>query len=200
MSPYHHGNLRAELLERAWEVVDRDGLDGLSLRGLSRDIGVSHGASARHFRDRQSLLDALARMGFERLNRALSETAGTASFAERLRAAGHAYVAFAVAHPRILDLMYDAKHHPSASAELVELSHTAMRDLVAMITAAQEAGEARPGDPRQLALIVFANVHGVATLATGDLLDGVPWPEAAALTIDFAWQGIAAVSARATGG
>ncbi|MBB2948532.1 AcrR family transcriptional regulator [Actinoplanes lutulentus] len=191
MSPYHHGNLRAELLERAWEVVDRDGLDGLSLRGLSRDIGVSHGASARHFKDRQTLLDALARAGFTRLNAAIS-TAEAGSFADRLRAAGRAYVSFAVAHPRILDLMYDAKHHPDASAELVDLSHTSMQELIAMISAAQEAGEARAGDAKQLALIVFANVHGVATLATDDLLDGVPWEEAAALTIDFAWRGIAA--------
>ncbi|BBH69442.1 TetR family transcriptional regulator [Actinoplanes sp. OR16] len=186
--PYHHGNLRAEILERAWEVVDRDGLDGLSLRGLSRDIGVSHGASARHFRDRQSLLDALARTGFERLNAALTGFSGT--FESQLRAAGQAYVAFAVDHPRILDLMYDAKHHPDASPELVELSHVAMADLVTMIGAAQRAGEARDGDPQELALIVFANVHGVATLATDDLLDGVPWEKAAAAVIDFAWRGI----------
>jgi AcrR family transcriptional regulator len=188
--PYHHGNLRAEILERAWEVVDRDGLDGLSLRGLSRDIGVSHGASARHFRDRQALLDALARAGFERLNRELTGFGGT--FETQLRAAGHAYVKFAVEHPRILDLMYDAKHHPDASAELLQLSHVSLRELVTMIAAAQTAGEARAGDPKELAMIVFANVHGVATLATDDLLDGAPWESAAAAVINFAWQGISA--------
>ena len=50
--------------QRAWEVVDAEGVDALSLRQLARDIGVSHGASARHFRDRQALLDALAVEGF----------------------------------------------------------------------------------------------------------------------------------------
>ena len=28
---YHHGNLRAALLARGWEVVDREGVDALSL-------------------------------------------------------------------------------------------------------------------------------------------------------------------------
>ena len=61
---YHHGNLRAALIEQAWGLVDSDGAEALSLRQLARDIGVSHGASARHFRDKQALLDALAVEGF----------------------------------------------------------------------------------------------------------------------------------------
>ena len=70
---YHHGNLRSALLERAWDVVDADGADALSLRQLARDTGVSHGASARHFRDKQALLDALAIEGFTRLNASLAD-------------------------------------------------------------------------------------------------------------------------------
>jgi hypothetical protein len=65
-----------------------------------------------------------------------------------------------------------------------------MHTLVEAITAAQAADEVRAGDPQQLALIVFANLHGIATLATDDLLDGVPWQDAAASSIDFTWHGI----------
>ncbi|HEX5811400.1 MAG TPA: WHG domain-containing protein [Pseudonocardia sp.] len=191
--PYHHGNLRAELLEHAWKVVERDGVDGLSLRGISREIGVSHSASGRHFRDRQQLLDALARMGFHRLNQAIAAaTAPTATVEERLRASGRSYVEFAVAHARVLDLMYAQKRHPDASEELRSLSEESMSLLVETITGAQAEGIVRAGDPHELAVVVFASVHGVATLATDDLLDDVPWERAAESTIDFAWRGIAA--------
>ncbi len=133
---YHHGNLRSELLTRAWERRRHDGVDDLSLRQLARDSGVSHGASSRHFRDKQALLDALAVEGFRRLNTSLADAASTAgTYAERFRAIGDAYVAFAVAHPAILGVMYSAKHHPDASSELVELSHLGMRALVALVEA-----------------------------------------------------------------
>lgn len=191
--PYHHGNLRAELLEHAWTVVERDGVDGLSLRGISREIGVSHSASGRHFRDRHQLLDALARMGFHRLNQAIAAaTTPTATVEERLRASGRSYVEFAVAHARVLDLMYAQKRHPDASEELRSLSEESMSLLVETITGAQAEGIVRAGDPHELAVVVFASVHGVATLATDDLLDDVPWERAAESTIDFAWRGIAA--------
>ena len=195
--PYHHGNLRAELLEHAWKVVERDGVDGLSLRGISREIGVSHSASGRHFRDRHQLLDALARMGFHRLNQAIAAaTAPTATVEERLRASGRSYVEFAVAHARVLDLMYAQKRHPDASEELRSLSEESMSLLVETITGAQAEGIVRAGDPHELAVVVFASVHGVATLATDDLLDDVPWERAAESTIDFAWRGIAAPDLR----
>jgi AcrR family transcriptional regulator len=182
---YHHGNLRHALLARAWETIDHDGLDALSLRQLARDAGVSHGASARHFADRTALLDAIAVTGFERMNEALAAAvAGKTSFAERLRAAGLAYIGFAVEHPAILQLMYKAKHHPEASSDLVELSRASMAVVVALVAEAQASGEIVPGEVERQSLVVFAAVHGVAALATDDLLDGVEWRDAAEATID----------------
>ncbi|MFC9560043.1 TetR/AcrR family transcriptional regulator [Agromyces sp. NPDC056965] len=182
---YHHGNLRQELLERAWATIDGDGLEALSLRQLARDVGVSHGASARHFADRTALLDAIAVAGFTRMNETLAAAvAGETTFAGQLRAAGLAYIGFAVEHPAILDLMYKAKHHPDASPELVRLSRSSMAVVIELVGEAQARGEVRPGDVERQSLVVFAAVHGVAALATDDLLDGVPWRDAAEATID----------------
>jgi hypothetical protein len=47
-----------------------------------------------------------------------------------------------------------------------------------------------PDRPERLALVVFASVHGVAALATGDLLDGVTVEEATAATVDVLLQAI----------
>ena len=69
--PYHHGNLRTELLSCAERALSEGGLAQLSLRDLARQAGVSHAAPRRHFADKQALLDALAQDGFERLGREL---------------------------------------------------------------------------------------------------------------------------------
>src|SRR5258705_8258338 len=96
--PYHHGNLRRALLEQAERTLRERGVQALSLRELAREVGVSHGAPRRHFPDRQSLLDALAQAGFERLGAELREAVAAAGeeFEPRLRAIAAAYIRFAI--------------------------------------------------------------------------------------------------------
>src|SRR3954451_19461203 len=85
---YHHGNLRSELLEAAERTLATRGAGELSLRELARELGVSHAAPRRHFRDKQALLDALAENGFERLGRSLDRAMARAGsgFPDRLAA------------------------------------------------------------------------------------------------------------------
>ena len=85
--------------------------------------------------------------------------------------------------------MYTAKHHPEASPALLELSPLGMRALVALLEGGQASGEVGPGSAEEHALVAFAAIHGVATLATDDLLNGVPWQEAAHATVSFVWRG-----------
>lgn len=108
--PFHHGNLRAVLLEQAEVMLRERGVDALSLRELARQAGVSHGAPRSHFIDRRALLDALAQQGFERLTdnlRSALRTEGTLE--KRARLVGRAYVDFAVQEAALMDLMFAAK-------------------------------------------------------------------------------------------
>lgn len=189
--PYHHGNLRAALLERAETVLAESGADGLSLRALARDLGVSHAAPSRHFRDRQALLDALAVSGFTRLNERLRGAAeGPGPVPARLAALGRAYVEFAVAHAPLLDLMFSAKHAEDSSAELRELGHRSLHTTAELIARAQAEGLVRPGDPARLAQVAFSTVHGLAVLAVGALLDETPLAEATDLALDVLLTGL----------
>src|SRR5881275_3059021 len=124
--PYHHGNLRAVLLEEAERIVRERGAQELSLRELARAVGVSHGAPRRHFPDRQALLDALARAGFERLGaelRAAVAGAGDA-FGPRLRAIAAAYIRFATEDAALLELMFAGKHREGAE-DLLDVAERA---------------------------------------------------------------------------
>ena len=111
---YHHGNLREALLERAAEVIAERGVEGLSLRGLARDLGVSHAAPRSHFADRRALLCELARVGFEQSVEAMhagADAAGPNPVA-RYRALGRAYVQFARDYPSY----FRAINHPEVQA------------------------------------------------------------------------------------
>lgn len=176
---YHHGDLRAAVLRRAEETLRESGADGLSLRQLARDIGVSHGAPSRHFRDKQALLDALAADGFDRLGSALGKAGAEASgFDVRLRSLARAYLRFAIENPVLLGLMFTRKH--SAGPEIAEAVVRAFEVPYALIVEAQRRGEVVPGDPQRIGMAAMAAIQGLATFvgsgflgeeATDELLD-----------------------------
>jgi fatty acid/phospholipid biosynthesis enzyme len=88
--------------------------------------------------------------------------------------------------------MYTVKHEADASDALVEAGRGSMRAAVAVVAEAQAAAAVQPGDPERLALVAFASVHGVATLATGDMLAGISVEEETDATVDVLLRAIAA--------
>ncbi|MCC9307264.1 TetR/AcrR family transcriptional regulator [Kitasatospora sp. RB6PN24] len=188
---YHHGNLRAALLERAEAVLTESGLTSLTLRGLARDLGVSHSAPTRHFRDRQAVIDALVTGGFTELNQRMRQAAaGPGTVQQRLAALGRAYLGFAVERGALLELMFTTKHSDGSSQELRELGEGSLVIAAELIAQGQSTGAVRPGSPVQLAQVAFATMHGLAALAAGGLLDDTPLDEAAALATDVLLAGL----------
>jgi AcrR family transcriptional regulator len=168
---YHHGNLRAALLEAAERSLAAGG--EVSLRELARQVGVSHAAPRRHFADKQALLDALAQDGFERLGAELNAALKVAgpSFDERLLALGRTYVRFAAAHAALLELMFAGKHREGVPPGVGEAAARALTAPLAVIVAGQAAGEVVGGDPQRVGSVVFALLQGLAALFTGGMVD-----------------------------
>jgi AcrR family transcriptional regulator len=175
---YHHGNLREALLRRAEEVLAESGASELSLRGIARDVGVSHGAPRRHFADKQALLDALAEDGFGRLAAVLDASAGDGGrpFVDRLAAMADAYVRFAVEHAALLDLMFAGKHRPGVADSLLVASARAFEAPFALVVAGQASGDVVPGEVERVATSAWAAIHGLASMANAGLLDAEALP------------------------
>jgi AcrR family transcriptional regulator len=176
LRPYHHGNLRQALLQAAEAALEARGASALSLRELSREVGVSHTSPRRHFADKQALLDALAQTGFQRLDASLaraSEGRGRNS-AARFTNLAQVYVEFALKHPALWALMFEAKHRPGAPRELLAASDAAFSHGPALIKAGQAAGEIVAGDPARLSLTLSAALQGLVTISTEGKFKGVP--------------------------
>lgn len=169
--PYHHGNLRGALLAQAEQTLREQGLEGLSLRELARQTGVSHGAPRRHFADRQALLDALAESGFARLGaqlRGAAESAGE-GYEARLRATATAYVRFAISDAALLELMFAGKQREQAGA-LHQAADRAFSVILELIDEGQTNAALEPGDPEHIGLLLFATMQGLAALVTAGIV------------------------------
>ncbi len=165
---YHHGSLRKDLIQRAAEVIASDGIEKLSLRALARDLGVSHSAPARHFKDKTSLIKALAKESFGVLIAELdaaTERAGSNPMA-RYNAIGKALVHFALARPAYFRAMTHPDVRDRSDKELVDMHAAYMSRLLDAARAAQAAGWLPGKTPEFAVLYSTAAANGISQLLT----------------------------------
>jgi AcrR family transcriptional regulator len=167
---YHHGNLKASLIEAGLLALANTESDELSLRQLAKEVGVSANAAYRHFEDKDALLSAMATEGFRRFTLAQrGAVAGLPDAEERLKASGRAYVAFAQAHPALYRLMFQRL---SCAATHPELAMTAIDGMSVLLEAASSLLQAPPDDERVrvAAAALWSLAHGLSALAQGGQL------------------------------
>lgn len=164
--PYHHGNLRAALLDASLDVLRQEGLGALTVRGVARRVGVSHTAAYRHFTDKTALLAAIAEQGFARLRNEMAAARATVAGAElQFVACGVAYVRFAMANADHFRVMFGGWNQDrSAHPQLRAAADGAFEVLLGLVQAGQASGVLRRDDPQVMALAAWASVHGLATL------------------------------------
>lgn len=165
--PYHHGDLKAALLEAAAALLDEGGVAAVSLREAARRVGVTPAATYRHFADKEALLAALATQGFEAFSKAMQQAVRKAP--EPFAAMGVAYVRFAVRHPGMFRLMFgpavaDRSRSPELQAAIAKSTQVFDQGLKMRGDAAGDAGLA--------ALRAWALMHGLAMLSLDGMLPG----------------------------
>jgi AcrR family transcriptional regulator len=177
-------------------VLERDGLDGLTLRAVAREAGVSHAAPYHHFASRDELVEALAEAGFGELRAYVVHHLETTRYepAAMLQEAAVGYVLFAVERPDLYRLMFGAAlQGRDPTAALVAASGAAY-DLIHSGIAAAFAG--RAADPERVALLArtcWSIAHGVATLTIDGQLGPGDRHEVAARTraiTGVLWEGL----------
>jgi len=174
---YHHGDLERALVDAAVRVIQTDGVQALTLRGVGARLGVSRTALYRHFASKEALLARVAAEGFRRFHAALSEAVARAKAdaADPMPAMAAAYAQFARAHPSHYQTMFsgaltDAERYP----ELQQCGEAAFTVLVEAIRSGQTRRRIRKGNPVELAEIIWAMSHGIATLGMARQLTTAP--------------------------
>lgn len=177
--------LREQLLDAASELVLEHGTAAnLSIRQVTKRAGVSPMALYLHFESLADLVEALVEHGFTRFRTALHDAVGaveTDDAEARMRAMGLAYLRFAREEPAIYSVIFgpehDRQHDEGIGEDHANVGMEAFDDLVGAITDCQEAGKARAGDARALAIGVWSTMHGFATLCEVHDQPKMPWPD-----------------------
>lgn len=161
---YHHGSLRAAMLDSTLELIDEGGLHSVSLRAIARRLGVSDAALYHHFPTKEALVAALAADAYRTLHAVVEDAAASAGpdpF-DRLDAAMRAYVRFGLGNRGRYRVLFG--EHALALAGYAETAaagraaYTFFSDRVA--GCASRAGR----DPIDTTRAGWALLHGLVTL------------------------------------
>jgi AcrR family transcriptional regulator len=162
--PYHHGDLRAALIEAALSLVEEHGVKGLALSDAARQAGVSVAAPYRHFKDKEALLAEIAAEGFVLFRDALARAAqnNLNDKVQRLVEMGVAYVDFALEHRSHFKVMWESGIPKGKYPEMGKVGDEAYLLLEKAVI--DLLPEAPSGRQQALVAASWSIVHGYASL------------------------------------
>ena len=189
--PYHHGDLREQLLNAGEQALGEMAVEQVSLREIARRVGVSHAAPKHHFPSLGHLLGEIAARGYKRFVTALDEAADGSpdqSAEARMLAMGRAYLRFAEENSAAYQLMFGQREPMVMTPNLIEASYAAWSQLVDGVTAI-----VGPTRAEAAALHVWSSVHGLSTLKqAGRLPPDLPWHNIGELKLRKMMEGLSA--------
>lgn len=158
----HHGSLREALIGAALELVAESTVDDVTLRAVARRAGVSASASYHHFADKDALLAAVARDGFDALARVQVEVLRRRGSArKKLEEMVRQYVLFAMAHQTHYQLMFKTLPAEVGGAEGEALREAALASFGRLVDAIRKANPALSDDEAGgKAMLAWALAHG----------------------------------------
>lgn len=169
---YHHGNLREQILQIAFELLDTEGVDAVGIRKIARVLGVAHSAPANHFKTKQALLMSLATESFSHLVSIIEKQTTTDS--DSLKGAIHSFsnaiLEFGLNYPNRYKLLWRREYKGEQTDELT----LAMDRIYAQLTSIlSEHAKSKAIDVESQAIALWSLVHGYVLLhLDGNLTEG----------------------------
>ena len=162
---YHHGDLRAQLIEATRVLVEEKGPEHFSVSEACRVAGVSTAAPYKHFKNKDEMLQEVAAEGmmrqFEQMMEELApHERGTLP---RIVALGRVYVRFAQAEPGVFRLMFGWARDHDDNEKLESLGSNTF-ELVQQEVAWCRKSPVIEDVDRQRAFLLWSFVHGLSFL------------------------------------
>jgi AcrR family transcriptional regulator len=166
---YHHGDLKAALVAAGIEILENEGLSGLSLRAIAARVGVSHTAPKNHFGSLKGLLTAIGTEGFRRHATSMRKGLSKASSREeRLHAALRGYASFAQSHPALFQMMFSPLYCDFKDETLLAEARQSYAVLEEISTDLEWDKGAEPRGQLRTEMMLWSMAHGYAMLRISD--------------------------------
>ncbi len=191
---YHHGTLKEALIAKGLQLLNKEGVDGFSLRKVAVLCGVSHAAPYKHFQGKEELIAAIVEEVTASFRAALLQSLGQTGDQPlaQIREMGRQYVQFMVENPEYLKFLF-LNHHfnpiridPSGFIIHENSTFTIFKDCATKYL--QSLGGLAPVID---IMLLWSTVHGLAVLfANHSLETTTDYHEVVSQTIDRLLQGV----------
>ncbi|MEM9950112.1 MAG: TetR/AcrR family transcriptional regulator [Chloroflexota bacterium] len=175
-----HDNLSEACVLEAFRIIESDGVDNLSLRAVSRRLGVSHQAPYKHFESRDHILAEVVRRTFDRFAKYLEQHPTTDDPHADMRTLGEGYLQYAIENPAHYRLMFGtvlppANKHPS-------MMKSAQKPFLMLTDCVERVWQMHGVSPNpkavQLdALFIWSSMHGMASIMQTTVMDTLKLPQ-----------------------
>lgn len=167
--PYHHGNLRNQLIEAGIELINEAGLKGFSLRKVAAKCNVSHTAPYSHFKDIDALIYAMGEHVTEQfMDKLHSSIEGREDSIEAVSLLGQSYIDFFIKNPQYFLFIF---YHSGITIDLDKESSNDYPPFALFRTTAYKMFRRLnlPEEEYSNKLVaLWSMVHGVASLLTNN--------------------------------
>jgi len=188
-------SFRSELCRVATRRFAEAGYDGVTLRGLAAELGVSPMTPYRYFANKEAIFEAVRLAAFDRFGDYTSSTREASDALpplEQLRAMGRGYVEFALTEPHAYRIMFEIDHLAEADDAFVEERRARCWGQILRVTQRCVREGALVGDPLVIAHFCWITLHGLVTLhLSGKLQVGLTLEQLLEPTLDAILRGAA---------
>ena len=158
---------RQDILACACDLYLSHGLDGFSMRGLAKEVGVTAPALYRHYDGREAVLADVMREAHRAFISYIYRALEAPTPLERFVRAGEGYLDFAIEHPRWYAMMFSGPERLGMVAipEDIEAMGSAIHQFwIDRVGECMRAGILIEGDPLQISFTMWAHAHGMVQL------------------------------------
>ena len=172
---YHHGNLKKEFLQIAFDFIIADDIDKLTLKILSDKTGTSRSAIYRHFKSKDALIEEMIEQGFEQFDDATSPILkdSSKSLVDRFYLATKYYIQWAKDNPNLYRLLFGNKY-AHIREEIISIKDEDCSGFGALKLAIEEGqsqGLLKKEDSYKQTIIIWSSLHGLSSLIIDGFLD-----------------------------
>lgn len=160
--------LKQMILSSSREILERDGINGLSARAIAKQIGYSPGTLYNVFKNLDDLILTIERALLQEGLAALRAVPRCNSPSDQLRALAECYISFALKNRRLWNTVF--QHTPKetdSDVQAVKATLQDMRNEFATAVASLTSAGGLP-DAQRLASSVWFCLHGLSAIAVSE--------------------------------
>lgn len=155
-----------KILRAALRLFEQEGAEAVSMRRVADAVGITAMAIYRHFPNREALLKQISDSSFDTVARTWEDHSDHPDVMQRLCRPLENYLDYALEHPYLFDHAFsvrrdDARRFPEDFRERQSPTLTVIADAV---MEGMRQGVLRQDDPWDVAMTLWAHVHGLVTL------------------------------------